>query len=177
MDLYDQAQEGMTSLEGFISGLPVISDYRNKELRRDADKKLRESIAGALENDRRKLTGLQRDMAMAGRLRELPEMERAVGRLQLLIDRIRTAAYGYAPFYDAQEIREAELDQLIAFDQQMASQVTIVGERVDGLGAVLASDENFDAALSALLDDLALLHERFDQREQVISYLNDTVEQ
>jgi hypothetical protein len=173
MDLYDRAKEGMTSLESFVSGLPVISDYRNKELRRDADKKLRESIANALENDRRKLTALQRDMVSAGRLRDLPEMERAVGRLQLLIDRIRTASYGYAPFYDAQEIRETELDRLIAFDQQMADQVARIGERIDGVGAALASAGDFDAALAALLNDLTLLHEQFDQREQVISYLNN----
>ena len=173
MDLYDQAQQGMTQLEGIVSGLPVISDYRSKELRRDADKKLRESIAATLETERRKLTGLQRDMVTAGRLRDLPEMERAVGRLQLLIDRIRTASYGYAPFYDAQEIREAELDRLIAFDQQMASQIVIIGERIDILGAALGSGEGFDAALDALLNDLILLHEQFDQREQVISYLAD----
>ncbi len=171
MDIYDQAKEGMTSLEGFISGLPVISDYRNKELRRDADKKLRESIAGTLENDRRKLTALQRDMVSAGRLSDLPEMERVVGRLQLLIDRIRTASYGYAPFYDAQEIREEELDQLIDFDQQMADQIAVISERIDALGAAMASAEEFDAALGALMDDLVLLHEQFDQREQVVSYL------
>ena len=171
MDLYDQAQQGMTQLEGIVSGLPVISDYRNKELRRDADKKLRQRIANILENDRRKLTGLQRDMTMAGRLHVLPEMERVVGRLQLLIDRIRTAAYGYAPFYDAQEIREEELDQLIDFDQQMADQITIIGERVDTLAATTQDDEAFDDTLSALMDDLVLLHEQFDQREQVISYL------
>jgi hypothetical protein len=173
MDLYDQAKEGMTSLESFVSGLPVISDYRNKELRRDADKKLRESIAATLENDRRKLTALQRDMVSAGRLSDLPEMERVVGRLQLLIDRIRTAAYGYSPFYDAQEIREEELDRLIDFDQQMADQITVIGERIDALSAALAPDEEFDITLDALMDDLVLLHEQFDQREQVISYLAD----
>lgn len=174
MDIYDQAQQGMTQLEGMVSGLPVISDYRSKEMRRDADKKLRESIAATLENERRKLTGLQRDLVTAGRLRDLPEMERAVGRLQLLIDRVRTAAYGYAPFYDAQEIREAELDRLIAFDQQMASQIVIINERINILAATVASGEGFDAALDALLSDLTLLHEQFDQREQVISFLADS---
>jgi len=174
MDIYDQAQQGMTQLEGMVSGLPVISDYRSKEMRRDADKKLRESIAATLENERRKLTGLQRDLVTAGRLRDLPEMERAVGRLQLLIDRIRTAAYGYAPFYDAQEIREAELDRLIAFDQQMASQIVILNERINILAATVDSGEGFDAALDALMNDLTLLHEQFDQREQVISFLADS---
>jgi len=174
MDIYDQAQQGMTQLEGMVSGLPVISDYRSKEMRRDADKKLRESMAATLETERRKLTGLQRDLVTAGRLRDLPEMERAVGRLQLLIDRIRTAAYGYAPFYDAQEIREPELDRLIAFDQQMASQIVIINERINILATALASGEGFDAALDALLSDLSLLHEQFAEREQVISYLADS---
>ena len=72
MDIYDQAQQGMTQLEGMVSGLPVISDYRSKEMRRDADKKLRESIAATLETERRKLTGLQRDLVTAGQLETCP---------------------------------------------------------------------------------------------------------
>lgn len=174
MSLYDQASEGMTKIEGAITGLPVISDYREKEFRRDADKRLRERIAEVLESYRRKLTALQLDMVSAGNLRVLPEMERAVGRLQLLIDRIRTASYGYSPFFDAQEIREAELDKLIAFDEQIAYQVPVIDERIDALAAAIDADEGFDAAMDALMGALSRLHEQFDKRDQVISYLGDT---
>ena len=118
MSLYDRAQEGMTKIEGAITGLPVVKDYRAKEMRRDADRRLRERISQELENYRRKLSALQLDMVSSGNLRVLPEMERAVGRLQLLIDRIRTAAYGYAPFFDIEEIREvrAELAREAHYD-------------------------------------------------------------
>ena len=99
---------------GLMDSLPVIGDYRSKEMRREADKRLREGIAKLLETYRSKLTGLERDLVNAGRLRDLPGLERAVGRLQLLIDKIRTAAYGYAPFFDLDKVREPELERLAA---------------------------------------------------------------
>ncbi|MCO6451342.1 MAG: hypothetical protein J5I90_11195 [Caldilineales bacterium] len=171
MDLYDRAAEGMTKVEATISSLPVISEYRSKEMRRDADKRLREQIARYLENSRRKLTGLQRDMVSAGNLRDLPSMERAVGRLQLLIDRIRTASYGYAPFWDIDEVREPQLDQLLNFDQQLATHVTTIESEVDVLAEAVNAADAFRDELDALMDTLAQTHQLFDQRAQMISYL------
>ncbi len=171
MSLYDRAKEGMTKIEGAITGLPVIKDYRGKDMRRDADKRLRERISQELENYRRKLSALQLDMVSSGNLRVLPEMERAVGRLQLLIDRIRTAAYGYAPFFDIEEIREDELDRLAAFDQQMAATIPVIDQRIDALGDAIQSGEGFGEAMDALMGALARLHEQFDKREQVISFV------
>ena len=56
-------------------------------------------------------------------------MERVSTRLQTLIDRIRTAAYGYAGFFDLQRVKEPELDRLAAFDKAL----------VRPIGALLAA--------------------------------------
>ena len=169
MDLYERAAEGMTKVESFVSNLPVIEDYRNKEMRRDADKRLREFIAQQLERSRRRLTAAQLELVRAGNLRALPKVEQAVGRLQLLIDRIRTAGYGYAPFFDIDEVREAELDKLAEFDQQIGQEAEALGERTEELAARIRSGEPFDAALDEYMDELARLHQQFDGREQLLS--------
>ncbi|RME82353.1 MAG: hypothetical protein D6775_11125 [Caldilineae bacterium] len=161
----------MSRLEELVSNLPVIREYRSKELRRDADYRLRQNIADSLKAQRRRLTSMQRDMVSAGRLRELPEVERAVGRLQLLIDRIRTASYGYAPFYDAQEIREEELDRLIAFDEAITRQIPVIEERIDALADALHDADTFATAVSDLLEALDELRSQYDRREEAISYL------
>jgi hypothetical protein len=152
-----------------LSGLPIIGDYRSKEMRREADRRLRQAVARRLESYRRKLTGIQRDMVFAGKLQSLPNMERAVGRLQLLIDRIRTAASGYAPFFDLEKVREDELDRLIVFDQDIASRVPQINDHITTLSEAMRSGEGFNDALAALMTALDELQEQFDKRQQVIS--------
>ena len=65
-----------------------------------------------LESRRRKLTTLQSDLLDTGGLLWMDDMERVVGRLQLLIDRVKTAAYGYAGFFDLQAGQGGDLDRL-----------------------------------------------------------------
>lgn len=152
-----------------LSGLPIIGSYRAKELRREADKRLREQIARRLDSHRRKLTGLQRDLVSAGKLKMLPDLERAVGRLQLLIDSIRTAAYGYAPFFDLERVREEQLDRLMTFDRELADRVPQLQPRIDALAASARSGEGFDVALETLMTELSDLQDLFTQRRQSIS--------
>ncbi len=168
MSLVDSAKSGLSAAGGLIDKLPVIGDYRSKEMRRDADKRLREAIARRLESYRRKLTSLERDLVSAGRLRSLPDMERAVGRLQLLIDRIRTAAYGYAPFFDLNKVREPELERLMAFDQAIGEKVDEINGRIDTLNAAMQSGEGYQKALDELMEALNVLHADFDQRSQAM---------
>ena len=171
--IIDRAKAGIdtvgSKVGGLMENLPVIGDYRNKEMRREADKRLRESIAKILETYRSKLTGLERDMVNAGRLRDLPGLERAVGRLQLLIDKIRTAAYGYAPFFDLDKVREPELERLASFDQAIADRVPSINERITALNQAIAANEGVQSALDSLLVTLNDLNEQFEQRKAAIT--------
>lgn len=169
MTLLDKAKAGMGSIERTISGLPVLRDYREKELRREADRRLRQRIARRLESSRRKLTGLQRDLVTAGQLHTLPELERAVGRIQLLIDRIKTAASGYAGFFDAEKVREDELREIINFDEAISQRIPEINAHIDALNQAIQTGEGYDEALTTLMNTLNELHEQFDQRQEAIN--------
>jgi hypothetical protein len=168
MSLADSAKSGLNAAGGLLDKLPVIGAYRAKEMRREADKRLRESVARRLESYRRKLTGMERDLVSAGRLRSLPDLERAVGRLQLLIDRVRSAAYGYAPFFDLNKVREPELERLISFDQAIGEKVGEINSRIETLNAAMQAGEGHQQALNELMDALNALHADFDQRSQAM---------
>ena len=60
-------------------------------------------------------------------------MERVVGRLQLLIDRVKTASYGYAPLFALNRVKEDDLDRLIEFDQALVDEVGRLDEAIGGL--------------------------------------------
>lgn len=168
MDPVEQAKSEMGSFERAISKLPGIKGYREKELRRDADKQVRDTLARRLEARRRKLTGLQSDLLAAGGLLWMDDVERVVGRLQLLIDRIKTASYGYAPLWALNRVKEDDLDRLIAFDQALFDDVARLDEAIDGLSAAIQANEGIKDALQGLGDLLSALNETFSRRSEVI---------
>ena len=100
MSPVDKAKEAMSGLERIFYKIPGLKGYKEKELRRETDKKIRDSLARRLEARRRKITGLQSDLLSSGGLLWMDDVEKLVGRIQLLIDRIKTASYGYAPLFE-----------------------------------------------------------------------------
>ncbi|HEX9027961.1 MAG TPA: hypothetical protein VF823_02225, partial [Anaerolineales bacterium] len=119
MDPIEKAKGAMGGLERAVSGLPGIKGYREKDMRRDADKQVREKLAQRLSEQRNRLTELQNQLLSAGGLLWMDDVERLITRLTILVDRVRTASYGYAGFFDLQKVKEEELDRLAAFDKAL----------------------------------------------------------
>ena len=68
MDYRHSVEGERDGLEGLFSKIPGYRGYKQKENRRAADKLLREHVAGQLDEQRRRLVGLQRDMLEGGGL-------------------------------------------------------------------------------------------------------------
>jgi hypothetical protein len=168
MDPMGTAKSEMGALERLVTKIPGYSGYKQKEVRRAADKQLRDSLARRLEARRRKITALQSDLLSSGGLLWMDDMERLVGRLQLLIDRVKTASYGYAPFFDLQRVKEDDLDRMIQFDDSLVDEVTKLDEAITGLEGAVKANENVGDAIRAAGDLLAGLNETFSRREEVI---------
>jgi hypothetical protein len=168
MEAVDKAKAAMGGLERVISGLPGIKGYREKEMRREADKIVRESLARRLEARRRKITALQGDLLAGGGLLWLDDVERLVGRLQLLIDRIKTAAYGYAPFWGLQKVKEDDLERLAEFDQSLFDELGKLDEAVSGLESAVKAGDGIKDAVTAVATLLNALNETWGRRQEVI---------
>lgn len=171
-DSLDRAKDEMGSIERFLSKLPGIKGYREKEMRRDADKQLRDALARRLEARRRKLTGLQSDLLSSGGLLWLDDVERIVGRLQLLIDRIKTAAYGYAPLWALNRVREDDLQRIADFDQALFDEVVRLDEALANLEQAVQANDGIKAALQSLGDLLNGLNDTFSRRADVIQNIS-----
>lgn len=168
MDPVQSAKDEMGSIESFFAKLPGIKGYREKEIRRDADKQVRDNLARRLESRRRKLTALQGDLLAAGGLVWMDDVERVVGRLQLFIDRIKTASYGYAPLWGINRVKEDDLDRLVAFDQDLYAQLGPLDEAIGKLQQAVETNEGIKEALRSTGDLLAGLNETFNRRAEVI---------
>lgn len=167
-DPIERAKSEMGGLEKFIAKLPGIKGYREKEMRRDADKQVRDTVARRLETRRRKLTALQGDLLSGGGLLWLDDVERVVGRLQLLIDRVKTASYGYAPLWGLNRVKEDDLDRLIAFDQSMLDTLGRLDEAVAALESAVHANQGIREALLGVGELLSSMNETFSRRSEVI---------
>jgi hypothetical protein len=173
----------MGAIERLLKGLPGISGYVDKELRRDADKRVRELIAQELEVQKQALLEVQKMLLEGGGLLWLDNVDQDVQKLQILIDRIKTASYGYAGLFDPVRIREEQLDALNRFDQAMANRTVDVKMAIANLRKAVTEGGDVGDAVRKLTDLLAELNNLYSKRYEAIlspglletpGYMNDT---
>lgn len=151
------------------ASLPGYLGYRERERRREADRQLREELARRYSAQLDQLTDLQRRATNKALLSVLDDMERAGLRLQRFVDRLRTASYGYAGWFDTATVREAELEQLYAFDQMLTAGIERVSAGVSGVAEAIDSGTRVEDAVEKLADVVDDLNRRFDQRRDLLA--------
>lgn len=156
-------------ISGVIAGLPGIKGYKEKEDRREADKQLRTELARRLQTEHGRILETQQELAARREYALVTEVDRAQAKLQLLIDRIRTASYGYSGFFDAVQVKEEQLDALIAFDEALAAQTGRVTESVTALADAVKKKEGISEAVSSLVTLFNELNNTFSQRAEAIT--------
>jgi hypothetical protein len=158
----------MGAIERLLKGLPGIRGYVDKEMRRDADKRLRELIAQELEVQKQALLEVQRMLLEGKGLLWLDNIDQAVQKLQILTDRIKTASYGYAGLFDPVRIREEALDALHRFDQALANRVVDVKMAIANLRKAVSEGGDIGDATRKLVDLLADLNNLYSKRHEAI---------
>lgn len=160
--------EGRNWLEQLVDKIPGFSGYQARERRRDVDKLHREQLAERLRLAKGPLLNLMREISADGaRLSQLGAVDRLVKKLDHLENRVRFAAYGYAGFFDAVKIDEAELDALYRFDLALVNKIDDLDQKITLLGGAAdgADLKSRAAEATAAAEDL---HRTFDQRFQSI---------
>jgi hypothetical protein len=168
MDLREKVTEAMGGLESLVAKIPGYSGYKGKETRREADKLLREQLARDFDEQRRHLLELQKQLVSAGQIALLDDMDSATVKLQTLIDRIRTATYGYAGFFDAVKVKEEQLDALYEFDNALVGQVSSVEAAIERVGSALDAQEGVAEAIAAVTSVVRDINDLFTKRQDVI---------
>lgn len=164
----DTAKERMGAIERLLKGLPGIKGYVDKELRRDADKRVRDLIAQELDVQKQELLAVQRMLLEGGGLMWLDNIDQAVQKLQTLSDRIKTASYGYAGLFDPVKVREEQLDALHRFDQAMANRTVDVKMAILALRQAASEGGDIGAATRKLTDLLTELNNLYTKRHEAI---------
>jgi hypothetical protein len=168
-DLYEQIKGDRGRIESFLGKIPGYKGYKEKEMRREADKLLRDTLARRLQEQWRRLPDIQKQLLSSAQIQWLDDIEGATMKLQLFIDRLKTATYGYAGFFDAVRVKEDELDQLYNFDLALGDQVDEITAAVDALSSAAMSKEGIGEAIARLNSAAVMANETFGRRQDVIT--------
>ena len=163
--LVESAQDGF---ERVVGSIPGYKGYKQKELRREADKLLRNKIAGELNKQLRRLNAQQMALFKAGALEYTDDLDQAITKLQTLSDRVKTASYGYRGFFDAVKVKEEQLGALYAFDAKLLAGVPEIAQAIDRVADAIQNKTEIGAAIQALMAAVTELGELFAKREEAI---------
>jgi hypothetical protein len=153
--------------KNILAKIPGFKGYVEREDRRAADKLLRENVANEFEKQWGRISALQRDAISNGDLDKIDELESAALKLRQFIDRVRTASYGYAGFFDVIKVNTEELDQVYQYDAQLLDLCTQVASAIDNVEASIGTD-GLPAAMRHLVSLSQDSVDAFDGRSQVI---------
>lgn len=156
-------------MEKLVAAIPGFKGYVEKEARRDADKMLREHVAQLLEAQSRRMVEVQQQLVSEGKILLLDDMERAVNKLTALIDRIKTASYGYAGLFDALKVKEAELEALYTFDNSLITEAGKIGEAINSVEVAMSDAKGPAQAIKELTASVEAVRATWDKRENAIT--------
>jgi hypothetical protein len=162
--ILDKARAAQNALERLMNSVPGFKGYRERDLRRDADRLQREHISARLEDGKKALNQVAAALTRGGDLDVINDVETARKRIDKVANRIRYAERGYSGFFDAVKVDETILAKLYAFDMGLI-------EDVDGvLTAASAATQASDArtALQDLIGRIDALDARLSERENVL---------
>jgi len=89
-------------------------------------------------------------------------------KLQYLIDRLKTASYGYAGFFDAVKVKEEQLDALYEFDNALMDEVPRIAAGINNVSEALAAKEGTAEAITDLVSTIQGINDTFNRRQDVI---------
>ena len=163
----ESMKENMGPIESLLKGLPGVRDYVDNELRRTVDKRLREKIVVYLSQQQNRFLQLQRQLLEHNGLQWMAKANNLTQRLQLLIDRIKAASYGYSGLFSDIRIRETELKNLYRFDKAFVQKIAALGDSLNQFAAA-KEPEQISALFSMLDETIATLDAQWANRLAVL---------
>jgi hypothetical protein len=169
-DVYAQSKSQMRLSEKIAAALPGFRGYKEKELRRESDKLIRNHLYAKLSKDKDNVREISQKIADRRYFDVLTDIDRLNAKIDRVTEKVNHASYGYSGFYDIVKIQEDNLDNMITFDNQLLDSVNALTVDVDALKAQLLSGDynNLKEKIRGVADKLELLEGTFDKRQEII---------
>lgn len=165
-DIGARIDESKSWFERAAEKVPGYRGYKEKELRREADKIQRVFIAERLEAGRRALENVELGVSRTGKLDMLGIIDTVVRKLRTVKDRYLFADYGYGGWFDAVKVDQEVLDRIYQLDVQ-AQEAALAIEQL--AKEIKADSPSLRADIDILDKRIEALDEFFAEREHVVT--------
>lgn len=172
-DLYERIVGQRGTFERVLGWIPGFKGYLDKGYRRDADRMIRDYVAGELTKCVARLVELERRILdMDGGLMMMSDTNSVKTKLQTFRDRVQAAAPGYSGFMESVKIGAEELERIYAFDEAQIRFAHGMNEGLDALDGAIASGTGIREAIQRLDRLTVEANTAFSLRDQVITQID-----
>jgi hypothetical protein len=162
--ILDKARAAQNALERLMNSIPGFKGYRERDLRRDADRLQREYLSSRLDEGKKALNQVAMALTRGGDLDVMNDVETARKRLDKVSSKILYAERGYSGFFDAVKVDETVLARVYQFDMGLIEDVD--GVRAAASAAAQSADSR--SALQDLIGRIDALDARLSERVDVL---------
>jgi hypothetical protein len=165
-DLRGAADERL--LEKIARVIPGYGGYKDKELRREADKLQRTYLSKRIREEKARLERVNGELGRKLFMDAIGEADRTAKRMEKVMDRIRFASYGYAGFFDLVKVRENELDKIYEYDARLLDDVEKISQSISELEGNLESQSEARSRIDELNSLVIGLDAKLNEREDLL---------
>jgi type VI protein secretion system component VasF len=169
-DVYAEAKKQMRLSERIVAAIPGFRGYKEKELRRESDKLIRNHLHRKLVESKDDLKSVFQKLTDKRYFDVLTDMDRLMAKADRVTEKVNHASYGYSGFFDVVKVTEPNLDRMIEFDNKLVDEAEGLGADVDAFKAAIAKGETKDVKekVQNIADKMEAFEETFDKRTDVI---------
>ena len=169
-DVLSKVQGQMSLPEKIAAFVPGFRGYKEKELRRESDRLIRNHLYLKLSLEKTDLREIEQKLADRRYFDVLTDMDRLLAKMDRVVEKVNHASYGYSGFFDAVKVKEENLDSMITFDDKLIDGINALTTEIDAFKADLASGAtaNLKTRVQNVTDKLESLENTFDQRNEVM---------
>ena len=162
----DKMKSDMSLTERIALYIPGYRGYREKNLRREQDRAVRNELSRAIQGTKADLATIQRELVSQ------PNLMLDVERIRTKVDRydvdVRKAVNGYSAFHDAVKILEDDLDRLVKWDAELIDDIQLMRQATSDLLRSVDDADEVKAEIRNLERGIDGLIEAYLQRESVM---------
>lgn len=162
----DSMARNRSLVERIAQYIPLYRGYKQKNLRRDEDRAVRDLVARSLGTSKNNLANAAR--STVGNLQAMRDMERVRAKTDRYYADVKKAAAGYSAFHDSVKIMETELDAVVEWDSRLIEDVQLL----NGMSQRMADDSLDSLAIDRQLKEYEAVLDRaindYRERENIM---------
>ncbi|MBR4226617.1 MAG: hypothetical protein IKR86_07625 [Candidatus Methanomethylophilaceae archaeon] len=146
--------------------IPGYKGYKEKNLRRDADRAVRQELSRSIQGSKADLAEVQK--AVIDDFDLMMDVERIRTKVDKYDIDIKKAVNGYSAFHDSVKILEADLDRVMAWDAKILDDIQAMREATEKIlemadeGSLARKDlRKYERCIDDMLED-------YNQREAIM---------